>query len=52
MSWGTDGSMWSLPTLEDGHEQAIRYGVVLDWRAERVARDTATPLAAGESHSG
>lgn len=23
--------MWSRPTLEDGHEQAVRYGVVLGW---------------------
>lgn len=52
MSWGTGGSMWSRPTLEDGHEQDSRYGVVLGWRAERVPRDTATPPAAGESHPG
>ena len=51
-SWGTVGSMWSLPTLEDGHEQALRYGVVLGWRADRVARDTATPFAAGDAYPG
>lgn len=47
MSWGTVESMWSRPTLEDGHEQAIRYGVVLDWRADRIARDAAATFAAG-----
>lgn len=31
MNWGTAGSMWSLPILEDGNEQAIRYGVVPGW---------------------
>lgn len=52
MSLGTVGSMWSRPTLEDGHEQAIRYGVVLGWRAHRVARDAAAPYTSGENHSG
>ncbi|WP_455842876.1 integrase domain-containing protein [Lelliottia jeotgali] len=51
-SWGTVGSMWSLPTLEDGHEQALRYGVVLGWRADRVARDAATPFTAGDAYPG
>jgi hypothetical protein len=44
------GSMWLLPILEDGHEQAIRYGDVLGWRANRVARDAATPFAAGDAY--
>lgn len=50
MSWGTGGSMWSRLTLEDGHEQAIRYGVVFGWRANRVARDAATSCTAGEAY--
>lgn len=44
------GSMWSRPILEDGHEQAIRYGVVLGWHADRVARDSATPYTPGGNH--
>lgn len=50
MSWGTVGSMWSGPTLEGAYEQAIRYGVVLGWRANRIARDAATPCTAGEAY--
>jgi len=50
MNWGTVGSMWLRATLGDGHEQAVRYGVVLGWRAKRVVRNTATPLTAGASH--
>lgn len=49
MNWGTVGLMWLRPTLGDGHEQAVRYGVVLGWRAKRVAHDTATPFAAGDA---
>lgn len=49
MNWAMDGSTWSLPTLEDGHDQAIRYGVVLGWRAERVARDAATSFATDDA---
>jgi len=50
MNWGTIGSKWPLPILEDGHEQAIRYGVLLDWRANRVAVDAATTLTAGDAY--
>ena len=50
MSLGTAGLTWSLPTLEDGHEQVIRYGIVLGWRTDRVARDAATPFAAGDAY--
>lgn len=49
-SWVTVGSTWSRRTLEDGHEQTIRYGVVLGWRADGLARDTTTPLAAGNAY--
>lgn len=44
--------MWSLPTLEDGHEQAIRYGTVFGWRADGVACDATAAFAAGESYPG
>jgi len=50
MGWGTVESMWSLPTLEDGHESAIRYGTVLGWRAERIERDSAAPFTASKVH--
>lgn len=50
MNWGTVGSMWLRPTLGDEHEQAVRYGVVLGWRAKRVVRNSATPFAAGENY--
>lgn len=52
MSWGTVESMWSRPTLEDGHEQAIRYGVVLGWRADRLALNPSKSYATGENHPG
>ena len=50
MNWGAVGSTWSWPTSEDGHEQAIRYGVVLRWRADWVACDAAATLAAGKGY--
>lgn len=52
MSWGTVGSTWSLRTLEDVHEQAIRYGAVLGCGADRVVRNAAASFAAGENYSG
>ena len=50
MSWGTVGLTWSPRTSEDGHEQVIRYGAVLGWCADRLARDAATPYTAGENN--
>ncbi|MNP09333.1 hypothetical protein D3C76_1014350 [compost metagenome] len=52
MSWGTAGSMWSVLTLVVEYEQAVRYGVVLGWRADRIAHDAATPSAAGDANPG
>lgn len=52
MSWGTVESMLSLPILEDGHELDLRYEAVPGWRPDRLARNSATPCAASENHSG
>lgn len=50
MSWGIDGLKWSVLTLVVEYEQAVRYGVVLGWRADRLAHDAATPSAAGDAN--
>lgn len=50
MNWGTVESMWSLHTLEGGDESTIRYGAVLGWRTDWLARIPATPCEAGENH--
>lgn len=50
MNWGTDVSKWSRPTLVNGYEQAIRYGVVHGWSADRLPSDEATPFTPGEAY--
>jgi hypothetical protein len=34
------------------HEKAIRYGIILGWRTDRITGDEETPFASGKDHPG